>query len=474
MVFSSLTFLVLFLPLVLVVNLLLPKKARNYWLLLASLVFYAWGAHAFVLVMIVMILINYCLARLIDWSSSAAFRKFCLVVAVVTNLGILIYNKYMNFFTENLHRLFGDSIVVTSIVLPIGISFFTFQALSYVIDVYRGDTPVQKNPYYLGLYIAFFPQLIAGPIVRYRTIADQIENRVITVEGFCAGISRFCCGLAMKVILSNQLSVIADAAFGMAGASQNLSVGFGWLGSISFSLQIFFDFAGYSAMAIGLGKMFGFDFPENFNYPFIAKNNTDFWQRWHMSLTHWFRDYLYYPLGGSRVDRTWKLVRNLFIVWVLTGLWHGAAWTYVLWGLECFVLLTFEKLTKLPKRKMNPLVQTLYRIFTLVCFTLGSTVFRSDGLRNAGNFVMAMFGLGGNALWDSNLVKYANDYKIVLVLAILCSTPALAKLRIWLGEKLHAPDAVNAVYNFGAVLLAVISISYLVMGGNNPFIYFNF
>ncbi len=230
MVFSSLTFLFFFLPIVLVVNIILPKKVRNYWLLIASLFFYAWGAHKFVIVMIISILMNYVLARLIDVSGKVKIRRLWLVLAVVGNLGILFYNKYMNFFTENLKKIFGDSVVVTNIVLPIGISFFTFQALSYVIDVYRGDTPVQKNPYYLGLYIAFFPQLIAGPIVRYRTIADQIEERTITVEKFTQGVSRFCCGFAMKVLLANQMSVIADAAFGLAGTPENLSVGFAWWG----------------------------------------------------------------------------------------------------------------------------------------------------------------------------------------------------------------------------------------------------
>lgn len=329
MVFSSLTFLFYFLPITLAVNMLLPEKVRNYWLLAASLVFYAWGAHKFVFVMIISILMNYVFALLIAGSENDKFRKFSLALAVVANLGILFYNKYMNFFTANLRRLFGDSVTVTKIVLPIGISFFTFQALSYVIDVYRKDTPVQKNPYYLGLYIAFFPQLIAGPIVRYRTIAEQIEGRTITVEKFTSGVRRFCCGFTMKIILSNQMSVIADAAFKLPG--KNLSVAFAWLGALAYSFQILFDFCGYSSMAIGLGRMFGFEFLENFNYPYLAKTVTDFWRRWHISLSQWFRDYVYFPLGGSRVGKG-RLVRNLFIVWILTGIWHGAAWTYIAWG----------------------------------------------------------------------------------------------------------------------------------------------
>ncbi len=484
MVFSSLTFIFFFLPIALGVNFLLPKKIRNYWLLLISLVFYAWGAHEFVIVMIISILMNYVLARLIDGSDNILFRRVCLILAVAGNLGILFYNKYMNFFTENLSRLFGDSIVVTNIILPIGISFFTFQALSYVIDVYRKDAPVQKNPYYLGLYISFFPQLIAGPIVRYRTIADQIEERTITLDKFRSGVSRFCSGLAMKVLLANQMSIIADAAFNMAGTPENLSVAFAWLGALAYSLQILFDFSGYSSMAIGLGKMFGFEFQENFNYPYISKTVTEFWRRWHMSLSQWFRDYVYFPLGGSRVDRKWKLVRNLFVVWVLTGVWHGANWTFIGWGLGYFVLITFEHLTNLPKRKLNKAQETAYRIFTLLCVMLGWVAFRSDSLRKAGKYLFAMLGLSGNQLYDNNAIRYANDYKILLVIALICCTPVLKKLKDWLSRKLNQwigerisfdmAVVVDAVYDLCAVGLAVISVSYLVMGGNNPFIYFNF
>ncbi|MCD8322355.1 MAG: MBOAT family protein [Oscillospiraceae bacterium] len=474
MVFSSLTFLFFFLPITLAVNLILPKKVRNYWLLAASLVFYAWGAGKFVLVMIASILVNYVFARLIDSSSNERFRRVCLVLAVIANLGVLFYNKYMNFFTENLQKIFGDSIVVTNIILPIGISFFTFQALSYVVDVYRKDTPVQKNPYYLGLYIAFFPQLIAGPIVRYRTIADQIEERTITAEKFASGVSRFCGGFAMKVLLANNLSVVADAAFDLSATPGNLSVCFAWLGAIAYTLQILFDFSGYSSMAIGLGRMFGFEFMENFNYPYISKNVTEFWRRWHISLSQWFRDYVYFPLGGSRVDKKYKLVRNLFAVWILTGIWHGANWTFICWGLGYFILLTFEKLTNLPKRELPRGGVTLYRIFTLLCVMIGWVVFRADNLRYAKRYLFAMFGLAGNAFVDSNAIRYANDYKILLVIALICCTPALKKLKEWLCRKCRAETAVTAVFDLCAVGLVIVSVSYLVMGGNNPFIYFNF
>ncbi|MCD8339298.1 MAG: hypothetical protein LUC43_03730 [Burkholderiales bacterium] len=314
MVFSSLTFLFYFLPLVLVVYFALPKEARNYWLFIASLGFYAWGAHEFVIVMVASILVNYVFARLIDVSKVDWERRTYLILAIACNLGILFYNKYMNFFTANLQKVFGDSIVVTKIILPIGISFFTFQAISYVVDVYRRETPAQRNPWHLGMYIALFPQLIAGPIVRYKTIADQIVDRTITVKNFSLGINRFCLGFAMKILLANNMATIADQAFKLARTPEHLSVGFAWLGAIAYTFQIFFDFAGYSAMAIGLGMMLGFTFPENFNFPYISKTVTEFWRRWHMSLGQWFRDYVYFPLGGSRVDSKYTLVRNLFIV----------------------------------------------------------------------------------------------------------------------------------------------------------------
>ncbi len=474
MVFSSLTFLFFFLPVVLAVYFILPKSGKNYWLLLASLFFYSWGAHEFVLVMIISILANYLFATLIDWSSNTTFRKVCLVADIAVNLGILFYNKYMNFFTENLQQIFGDSIVVTKIVLPIGISFFTFQAISYVVDVYKKETPVQKNPWNVGLYIALFPQLIAGPIVRYHTIADQIENRTVTIEKFCNGIERFCFGFAMKIWIANNMGIIADQAFKLASTPEQLSISFAWLGAFAYTLQIFFDFAGYSAMAIGLGRMFGFDFPENFNYPYISKTVTEFWRRWHMSLSMWFRDYVYFPLGGSRVDTKTKLVRNLFIVWLLTGIWHGANWTFILWGLGYFVLLVFEKLTNMYKRERSTASVIGYQIFTLLCVLLLWVVFRSANFAEAGNYFSAMFGLSGNELYDNNAIRYANDYKILIAIALVCCTPIFPKLKNCLKSLIKTAAPIDAGYALVAIGLMVISVSSLVMGGHNPFIYFNF
>lgn len=298
MVFSSMTFLLVFLPVTLVGYYLLPRNAKNYWLLVVSLLFYFWGAHKFLLVMMLSIGMNYLFALGIDRFKDETVRKGLLFLAVTLNLGILFYNKYMNFTTGLLNQYVSSSVVVTDIILPIGISFFTFQAMSYVIDVYRKDALVQKNPYYVALYVAFFPQLVAGPIVRYTTIEEQIENRKHSVEKFCSGVSRFMGGFSQKILLSNTFSIIADQAFAL-GKQGGLSVGFAWLGAIAYSLQIFFDFSGYSSMAIGLGRMFGFEFLENFNYPYISQTVTEFWRRWHMSLGTFFRDYVYFPMGGG-------------------------------------------------------------------------------------------------------------------------------------------------------------------------------
>ncbi|MCD8339419.1 MAG: MBOAT family protein, partial [Burkholderiales bacterium] len=374
----------------------------------------------------------------------------------------------------NLQKVFGDSIAVTKIILPIGISFFTFQAISYVVDVYRKETPAQKNPWHLGMYIALFPQLIAGPIVRYKTIADQIAERTITIKNFSLGINRFCLGFAMKVLLANNMATVADEAFKLAAHPEKLSVGFAWLGAIAYTFQIFFDFAGYSAMAIGLGMMLGFTFPENFNFPYVSKTVTEFWRRWHMSLGQWFRDYVYFPLGGSRVDTKYLLVRNLFIVWFLTGVWHGAEWTFIWWGLWYFALITFEKLTNLPKRNLGLPLSTLYMAFTLLCVVLGWVVFRSANLHEAKAYLGAMVGRHGNPLWDNNALRYLNDYKILLLLCVVFSLPLTAKLRPWLGKKLKAVPLVDSLFTLLAISLLILSVSLLVIGGHNPFIYFNF
>ena len=477
MLFTSLEFLLLFFPVTLGVYFLLPRRGgwRNYWLLLASLFFYAWGEPTFVLVMIFSILFNYLLALYLGkMEKNDPERKKLLILALLVNLGILFIFKYLNFAIRNLRAVFPmlrDVIPQTSLVLPIGISFFTFQALSYVIDVYRG-TPAQKNPGYLGLYISLFPQLIAGPIVRYTTVMDQMERREITWDSFSDGMMRFLYGFNKKMLLANLLAEVADAAFG-AG---ELSVAMAWLGAVAYTLQIYFDFSGYSEMAIGLGRMFGFRFLENFNYPYISKTVTEFWRRWHISLGSWFRDYVYFPLGGSRVKSRVRLIFNLAVVWLATGFWHGASWNFVAWGVLHGTVIILEKTLDLPRRvSRKKSLAVCYRIFILLVVVLGWVLFRAKGLRNGLTYWTAMAGLGGNAFVDDTFLFYLREYAVILAAGLLCSTPLLRVC----GEKLRSAgakwgelwDVCGEAVQF---VLFIVGISFLIMNAHNPFIYFNF
>ena len=478
MLFSSMEFIFVFLPAVMGVNLLLRGRARNYWLLLSSLLFYAWGEPSFVFVMIGSIILNYVTALLIDhFRDRSGWKKALLAANIVCNLSVLFVFKYLNFVTRTIRAWFPGMIPLipeTSVILPIGISFFTFQALSYVIDVYRG-TSAQKNPAYLGLYISLFPQLIAGPIVRYGTIAEQIESRKITLADFSEGILTFLRGFNKKILLANVLAEVADKAFGSSGNS----IGMAWLGALCYTLQIYFDFGGYSDMAIGLGRMLGFRFEKNFDYPYISRTITEFWRRWHISLGSWFRDYVYFPLGGSRVRSKARLVRNLFVVWLLTGIWHGAEWTFILWGLLYGILIAAEKLGNVPKRLMKPghtAWKILYRIFTLLVILLGWVLFRSENLARAGTYLQTMFGLSHGIFADDTLIFHIRDYAAVLLAGILCSTPLFA----WLKKKLAGPQessraaAVEAIGWIIQLALFLVSVGALLMGAHNPFIYFNF
>lgn len=477
MLFSSLIFLFVFLPVVLGLYYIICRKsmlAKNLVLLFASLFFYAWGEPKFVLVMLLSIIVNYFLGIKIDKNrENRGVTRLYLIVAVVFNLGILFIFKYLNFTIANINLIFPEAITQTNIALPIGISFFTFQAMSYVIDVYRGTVEVQKNPFYLALYISFFPQLIAGPIVRYSTIEHQINNRVFNVEDFTEGVRRFLIGISKKVILANNFALVADQAYALIGAGE-LSFGFAWLGSLAYTLQIFFDFSAYSDMAIGLGRMFGFHFLENFDYPYLSKSISEFWRRWHISLGMWFRDYVYFPLGGSRVDTKAKLVRNLFAVWFLTGVWHGSNWTFILWGLLYFVLISIEKVYRLPKRWNSSLAKGLYAAFTFLSVHLGWVLFRSDNIHEAVHFIKIMFGVGNAAIYDNVFLQYLGEYWVLFIIGLLYSFGLFRFLR----EKMRTNVKLNkladgvglVVYN----VLFIVSVSYLVMGAYNPFIYFNF
>ncbi len=468
MIFSSNIFLFAFLPCVLFGYYVIFQKSRtaqNRFLLATSLLFYAWGGVGPFFLMIGSILLNWFAADRIAKSSTDRAKQCLLAVAVTVNLLLLFLFKYLCFALENINWLFRSQILVPVIELPIGISFFTFQAMSYVIDVYRKKGTALKNPLDVGLYISLFPQLIAGPIVRYDTVADQIFNRKETADKFSEGVYRFVYGLAKKVLLANNISVVATAAF----SAQEPSTLLAWLGAVAYTLQIYFDFSGYSDMAIGLGKMFGFDFLENFDYPYISKSVTEFWRRWHISMGTWFRDYVYFPLGGSRVDKKWKVYRNLFVVWLLTGIWHGANWTFVLWGLLQFAVIALEKTFAKGSGQKGTVSKILGWGYTLFFVMLGWVLFNSADVGSAITYIEAMF--GKNALWDAQTLLLWREHWVVFLLGIIISTPVFAKLR-----KL-ADRLTNNIYILEGVLVVVLFVlvfAYVARGAVSPFIYFNF
>ena len=463
MVFSTTTFILLFLPVVLLVYYFPPirkhRSISNLVLSLASLFFYAWGEPSFVLVMLGSIFVNWALGLLVDKFRNTKRAKTPLIAAVVVNVALLFVFKYLTFLLTNFNLLFNKNIDTLNISLPIGISFFTFQAMSYVIDVYRGHGKAQKNPLNVILYISFFPQLIAGPIVRYETVAEEINNRVETFEDFSSGVYRFLIGLSKKVLLADNLAVLADAAFD----GQKPTVLSAWIGALAYSLQIYFDFSGYSEMAIGLGRMFGFHFLENFDYPYVSRSITEFWRRWHMSLGTWFRDYVYFPLGGSRVDSKARLVFNLFVTWTLTGIWHGANWTFLMWGLLYFVLLTVEKLTGFDKKS-----GFFGHIYTMLFVVLGWVLFRSESIGNALSYMTSMFGIGAK-LYDGYMLTYLSSYKVFFIAGILACFPIQKLFKDKINSKVY--NCVSAAVIF---ILFILSLSFMVKGAYNPFIYFNF
>ncbi len=464
MLFSSPVFLFLFLPLVLLVyHVCLRRLAeRNLFLLLASLVFYAWGEPWFVLVMMFSIFVNYWLARGVACYGQ---RKSFLVLILVFNVGLLFVFKYLVFTFVQLNTFLGCAITVPSISLPIGISFFTFQAMSYGIDVYRGEVTAQKSMRNLGLYISLFPQLIAGPIVRYHDIVQELHERRVTASDFDEGVRLFILGLAKKVLIANNVALVADRVFG-ADVTE-LSCLTAWLGAIAYTLQIYFDFSGYSDMAIGLGRMFGFHFLENFNYPYVAKSVSEFWRRWHISLGHWFRDYVYFPLGGSRVDTTRRLLFNIFIVWLLTGVWHGANWTFVFWGLWYCAFICLEKGFKLELWLRKSKV--IGHVYALLVAVIGWVFFRSDTLGQGMEFVKRMF-FACNSFTDGETAFLVHEYGAVLIFGVVFSIPCFRGLAKCCRNSLVVRSGSRAVY----MLLLLVSLSYVIKSSYNPFIYFNF
>lgn len=467
MLFSSIPFLYYFLPCVLIVYFILPKTLKNAWIMLSSFFFYGWGEPRFLLIMIASIAQGYVFALLIErFSSRPALKKLFLALSCIVALGLLGYFKYVDFFISSFNAVTGLSVSLLNIALPIGISFFTFQIVSYDIDVYRGDVAAQKNPIDLAAYISMFSQLIAGPIVRYSDVAAQLKSRTHSIEKFSSGVRRFVIGLSKKMLIANVLGeLVSDFK-----ASDEKSLLFFWLYAVAYTLHIYFDFSGYSDMAIGLGRMMGFEFIENFNYPYIAASITDFWRRWHISLSTWFRDYVYIPLGGNRVGKL-RWVFNIFVVWFLTGLWHGAAWNFALWGLLYAILLMNEKLWSL---KLLGKSKVISHIYTLLFVIIGFVLFDASSLGEAAGNIASLFGFGGRPLVSTDAVYALRSYAVVFIIGIIGATPLAAKLM----AKLRTNEAVGKVINvaepFVLVLLLAVCTAYMVDGAFNPFLYFRF
>ena len=457
MLFSSIPFLYYFLPCVIVLYFITPNKFRNAVLLLSSLFFYAWGEPRLVFLMLATISIGYVLGILTEKHSK--YKKLYLALAVVLSVSLLGYFKYADFFVTNLNIVTGMSIPLLKIALPIGISFYTFQILSYNIDVYRGEVKAQKNPIHLAAYISMFPQLIAGPIVRYRDVSEQLEQRTHSFDKVSLGMRRFVLGLSKKVLIANSLGELCD----IFRQSDDKSVLFCWMYAVAFSLHIYFDFSGYSDMAIGLGKIFGFDFVENFNYPYISKSITEFWRRWHMSLGTWFRDYVYIPLGGSRVHTT-RMLFNIIVVWMLTGLWHGAAWNFVVWGLFFALLLVVEKVFLLKYLANAKLLNRVYVLFSVV---ISFVIFNATSLGQAIHDIGGMFGIGDIPIVSAEAIYYLKSFGFIFVLAMIGATPIPKKITSNF-KILHYMEPVALL----ALLLTVTA--YLVDGSFNPFLYFRF
>lgn len=468
MLFSSLTFLFGFLPILLLGYYIVPsRKFKNFILLVFSLLFYAWGEPKYILLMLVTILISYIMGLLINkYDSKPKVKKLLLIMSIILILAGLIFFKYTNFILENVIRVTKANITFIDIILPIGISFYSFQILSYVIDLYNKKVEVQRNIFSLALYVSLFPQLIAGPIVRYETVEDELKNRKENLSDILSGFKRFIVGLSKKIIIANNMGIIADSIFVLNNS--NIGTLIMWLGVIAYTLQIYFDFSGYSDMAIGLGKMFGFHFLENFNYPYIAKSITDFWRRWHISLSSWFRDYIYIPLGGNRVSKL-KWVRNICVVWLLTGLWHGASWNFVLWGAYFAIILLIEKIFLLKFLEKSPkIIQWLYSIFLIM---LGWVIFRCESVELMKNVLSKMF-----MYQKSDLLQFITENinllssMLFILPAIIVSFPIVPKLK----EKFNKSIIMYAGYNLLILILFTINIVFLTSSSYNPFIYFRF
>lgn len=471
MLFSSISFIYMFLPIVCFLYLISRKELHNSILLVASIIFYAWGEPKYLAIMFVTIIVNYIGAILIDKYPKK--KKLALIATVAVDLGFLIYFKYFNFIVDNINNLLHSHIDAISVIMPLGISFYTFHCMSYLIDVYRGEVKVQKDIYKLALYICLFPQLIAGPIVKYHDISAQLDERVVSFDKIAFGAKRFIIGLSKKVLIANTLGAIADKVFVQPADAFSPLVA--WLGAISYSLQLFFDFSGYSDMAIGLALIFGFVFLENFNYPYISKSITEFWRRWHISLSTWFKQYVYVSLGGNRNGKI-KTIRNLGIVFLLTGIWHGAAWNFVIWGLWNGFFIIVEKLLKIgskedaEKEHSGP-VKISRHIYTILVFVIGWVMFRSESMGYAWTYIKNMFGLVKVHDIAYSLPYYLDNIEIItLIVAIACSTPIFSKMI----QNSENSKISKAAVNLWLLILLIFSTILIAASTYNPFIYFRF
>ena len=463
MLFTSISFLYYFLPLVLIVYFIVPKKYKNLVLLLFSLLFYFYGEPKYILLMLFEILVAYIGAILIDKYKD----KSILILTLFIHIILLVIFKYTDFFISNINNIFNTNFKLLNIALPIGISFYTFQIISYVIDVYRGKVKVQKSFLKLATYVSLFPQLIAGPIVRYEIIEDELDNRKHSFEDFAIGVRRFTIGLAKKVLIANMLGELCTK-FDLA---DERSVVFYWIFAISYMLQIYFDFSAYSDMAIGLGRIFGFHFLENFDYPYISKSITEFWRRWHISLGSWFRDYVYIPLGGNRVNKT-KFLRNILIVWLLTGFWHGASWNFIIWGLLFGILLIFEKLYL--SKILDKLPNFIKRIYVLFIVMISFIIFNANTMNTAWHNIIGLFGFNKEVFINTYTIYYLKSYLLVIIISIIASTPIPKNIINKLNKNKSLNKAINLLEPIFIIILLLITTSYLIDSSYNPFLYFRF
>ena len=465
MLFTSISFLYYFLPVLLIVYFITPKKYKNTILLIASLLFYFYGEPKYIFLMLIEILIAYIGALLIDKYKENS--KIILIVALFIHILLLIIFKYTDFIVEVISDITKANIKPLNIALPIGISFYTFQIISYIVDVYRGEVKAQKNIIKLATYVSLFPQLVAGPIVRYQTIEEEIDNRTHDFSSFSYGIRRFTIGLTKKVLIANALGELCTKF----SVTSERSVVFYWIFAISYMLQIYFDFSAYSDMAIGLGRMFGFHFPENFNYPYISKSITEFWRRWHISLSTWFKDYIYIPLGGNRVGKL-KLVRNILIVWLLTGIWHGASWNFLIWGLLFGVILVIEKLWL--NKYIEKMPNIIRRIYVLFIVMLLFIIFSSDNMTTSLNNIKGLFGLGVEAFINNYTIHYFKSYLPVLIISLLGATPIVKITINKLKENKYMSKIINVLEPLLVVIALIVVTAYLIDNSYNPFLYFRF